>query len=279
MANVVLSNTSYKVVGTRPIRHDGADKVTGRAKYGVDVQMTGLLYGQVLRSPHAHAKIKSIDTSKALAYPGVKAVLTGKDMPLAQRTEPDRNKRFASDNLMAQAKALYKGHAVAAVAASSQHVADIATGLIEVEYDVLTPLIDVRAAMESGSTLLHDELTTTELGEKTDVSSNIATHIRHEVGDVKEGFAAADLVVEREFKTATVHQGYIEPHNATALWNVDGQVTIWTSTQGAFTAREALATVLDLPVSQIKVVPMEIGGGFGGKIAIYLEPMAALLSL
>ena len=133
--------------------------------------------------------------------------------------------------------------------------------------------------MESGSTLLHDELTTTELGEKTDVSSNIATHIRHEVGDVKEGFAAADLVVEREFKTATVHQGYIEPHNATALWNVDGQVTIWTSTQGAFTAREALATVLDLPVSQIKVVPMEIGGGFGGKIPIYLEPMAALLSL
>ena len=279
MANVVLSNTSYKVVGTRPIRHDGADKVTGRAKYGVDVQMTGLLYGQVLRSPHAHAKIESIDTSKALAYPGVKAVLTGKDMPLAQRTEPDRNKRFASDNLMAQAKALYKGHAVAAVAASSQHVADIATGLIEVEYDVLTPLIDVRSAMESGSTLLHDELTTTELGEKTDVSSNIATHIRHEVGDVKEGFAAADLVVEREFKTATVHQGYIEPHNATALWNVDGQVTIWTSTQGAFTAREALATVLDLPVSQIKVVPMEIGGGFGGKIPIYLEPMAALLSL
>ena len=279
MANVVLSNTSYKVVGTRPIRHDGADKVTGRAKYGVDVQMTGLLYGQVLRSPHAHARIKSIDTGKALAYPGVKAVLTGKDMPLAQKTEPDRNKRFASDNLMAQAKALYKGHAVAAVAASSQHVADIAAGLIEVEYDVLSPLIDVRAAMESGATLLHDELTTMELGEKTDVSSNIATHIRHEVGDLKEGFAAADLVVEREFKTATVHQGYIEPHNATALWNVDGQVTIWTSTQGAFTAREALATVLDLPVSQIKVVPMEIGGGFGGKIPIYLEPMAALLSL
>ena len=279
MANVVLSNTSYKVVGTRPIRHDGADKVTGRAKYGVDVQMTGLLYGQVLRSPHAHARIKSIDTRKALAYPGVKAVLTGKDMPLAQKTEPDRNKRFASDNLLAQAKALYKGHAVAAVAASSQHVADIAAGLIEVEYDVLSPLIDVRAAMESGATLLHDDLTTTELGEKTDVSSNIATHIRHEVGDLKEGFAAADLVVEREFKTATVHQGYIEPHNATALWNVDGQVTIWTSTQGAFTAREALATVLDLPVSQIKVVPMEIGGGFGGKIPIYLEPMAALLSL
>ena len=278
MANVVLSNTNYKVVGTRPIRHDGADKVTGRAKYGVDVQMTGLLFGQVLRSPHAHAQIKSIDVGKALAYPGVRAVITANDMPLTRMADVDRNKRFASDNLMAQTKALYKGHAVAAVAASSQHIADIAAGLIEVQYDVLPPMIDVRAAMENGATLLHDELTTTELGEKTDNVSNIAAHIRHEVGDVKEGFAAADVIVEREFRTATVHQGYIEPQNATALWNVDGQLTIWTSTQGAFTAREALATVLDLPVSQIKVIPMEIGGGFGGKIPIYLEPMAALLS-
>ena len=278
MANVVLSNTNYKVVGTRPIRHDGADKVTGRAKYGVDVQMTGLLFGQVLRSPHAHAQIKSIDVSKALAYPGVRAVITANDMPLTQMADVDRSKRFASDNLMAQTKALYKGHAVAAVAASSQHIADIAAGLIEVQYDVLPPMIDVRAAMENGATLLHDELTTTELGEKTDNVSNIAAHIRHEVGDVKEGFAAADVIVEREFRTATVHQGYIEPQNATALWNVDGQLTIWTSTQGAFTAREALSTVLDLPVSQIKVIPMEIGGGFGGKIPIYLEPMAALLS-
>ena len=278
MANVVLSNTNYKVVGTRPIRHDGADKVTGRAKYGVDVQMTGLLFGQVLRSPHAHAQIKSIDVSKALAYPGVRAVITANDMPLTQMADVDRSKRFASDNLMAQTKALYKGHAVAAVAASSQHIADIAADLIEVQYDVLPPMIDVRAAMENGATLLHDELTTTELGEKTDNVSNIAAHIRHEVGDVKEGFAAADVIVEREFRTATVHQGYIEPQNATALWNVDGQLTIWTSTQGAFTAREALSTVLDLPVSQIKVIPMEIGGGFGGKIPIYLEPMAALLS-
>jgi len=278
MANVVLSNTNYKVVGTRPIRHDGADKVTGRAKYGVDVQMTGLLFGQVLRSPYAHAQIKSIDVGKALAYPGVRAVITANDMPLTQMADVDRSKRFASDNLMAQTKALYKGHAIAAVAASSQHIADIAAGLIEVQYDVLPPMIDVRAAMENGATLLHDELTTTELGEKTDNVSNIAAHIRHEVGDVKEGFAAADVIVEREFRTATVHQGYIEPQNATALWNVDGQLTIWTSTQGAFTAREALATVLDLPVSQIKVIPMEIGGGFGGKIPIYLEPMAALLS-
>ena len=278
MANVVLSNTNYKVVGTRPIRHDGADKVTGRAKYGVDVQMTGLLFGQVLRSPYAHAQIKSIDVGKALAYPGVRAVITANDMPLTQMADVDRSKRFASDNLMAQTKALYKGHAIAAVAASSQHIADIAAGLIEVQYDVLPPMIDVRAAMENGATLLHEELTTTELGEKTDNVSNIAAHIRHEVGDVKEGFAAADVIVEREFRTATVHQGYIEPQNATALWNVDGQLTIWTSTQGAFTAREALATVLDLPVSQIKVIPMEIGGGFGGKIPIYLEPMAALLS-
>ena len=216
MANVVLSNTINKVVGTRPIRHDGADKVTGRAKYGGDVHMTGLLFGQVLRSPYAHAQIKSIDVGKALAYPGVRAVITANDMPLTQMADVDRSKRFASDNLMAQTKALYKGHAIAAVAASSQHIADIAAGLIEVQYDVLPPMIDVRAAMENGATLLHDELTTTELGEKTDNVSNIAAHIRHEVGDVKEGFAAADVIVEREFRTATVHQGYIEPQNATA---------------------------------------------------------------
>ena len=278
MPNVVLSNKEYKVVGTRPIRHDGTDKVTGRAKYGGDFQMSGLLHGQVLRSPYAHARIKSIDVGQALAYPGVRAVITGQDMPVAKMKDPDRGKRFASDNLLARDKALYKGHAVAAVAATSPHIAEIAAWLIQVEYQVLPTLVDVREAMKEDAPLLHEELTTTELGEGTDQHSNIATHLRHETGDIVKGFEQADVVVEREFTTATVHQGYIEPHNASALWNADGQLTIWTSTQGAFTARDALATVLDLPVSKIKVVPMEIGGGFGGKIPLYLEPLAALLS-
>ena len=277
-SNIVLSNTDYKVVGTRPIRHDGTDKVTGRAKYGGDYHAAGLLHGKVLRSPHAHARIKSIDVSKAAAYPGVKSVITGADMPVAKMDSPSRGSRFASENLLANDKVLYKGHAVAAVAAINAHVAASAVDLIEVEYEVLPSYVEVREAMKDSAELLHSDVTTTELGERTDKPSNIASHLRYEQGDIDKGFEEADIIVEREFSTATVHQGYIEPHNATALWNADGHLTVWTSTQGAFTARDALSGVLDLPVSKITVVPMEIGGGFGGKIPIYLEPLAALLS-
>ena len=277
-SNIVLSTTDYKVVGTRPIRHDGTDKVTGRAKYGGDFQAAGLLHGKVLRSPHAHARIKSIDVSKALAYPGVKAIVTGQDMPVAIMENPDRGTRFSSDNILARDKVLYKGHAVAAVAATSPHVAEEALSLIQVDYDVLPPVLDVQEAMKEDAPLLHEDVTTMELGEQSDKQSNVATHFRYELGDVEKGFKEADVIVEREFNTATVHQGYIEPQNGAAFWNADGQLTIWTSTQGAFSVREAVAKALDLPVSQIKVVPMEIGGGFGGKIPIYLEPLAALLS-
>ena len=278
MSNIVLSNTEYKVVGTRPIRHDGTDKVTGRAKYGGDFDMSGLLHGKVLRSPHAHARIRSIDTSKAEAYPGVKAVITVKDLPISGMDDPDQGMRFASDNVLAREKALYKGHAVAAVAADNPHVAEAALALIDVDYEVLPATINVLDAMQDGAPLVHEDLTTEELGEATDKHSNVVTHFKYELGEVEKGFAEADVVVEREFTTQTVHQGYIEPQNASAFWNADGQLTVWTSTQGAFSTRDALAQVLDLPVSKIKVVPMEIGGGFGGKIPIYLEPLAALLS-
>ena len=278
MANIVLSNTDYNVVGTRPVRHDGADKVTGRAKYGGDFQMNGLLHGQVLRSPHAHARIKSVDTSKAEAYPGVKAVVTAKDLPISSMENPDQSMRHASDNVLARDKVLYKGHPIAGVAAINPHIAGIAVDLIEVEYEVLPSVTDVQSAMADGAPLLHEDMTTTALGEATDRHSNVATHFSYELGDLDEGFAKADVVVEREFTTTMVHQGYIEPQNGSALWNADGQLKVWTSTQGSFAVRESLAKVLDMPVSKITVVPMEIGGGFGGKIPIYLEPVAALLS-
>ena len=277
-SNIVLSKTGYKVVGTRPIRHDGTDKVTGRAKYGADFQLAGLLHGKVLRSPDAHARIKSIDVSKALAYPGVKAVITGQDMPVARMDDPSQSARFTSDNLMARDKVLYRGHPVAAIAAISPHVAESALNLIDVVYEVLTPVMDVREAMKAGAPLIHEEIATNELGEQSKTPSNIVTHFRYEKGDLEKGFAEADVIIEREYTTATVHQGYIEPQNAAALWNADGKLTVWCSTQGAFSAREALAAVLDVAISKIKVVPMEIGGGFGGKIPIYLEPLAALLS-
>src|SRR5262249_20610612 len=139
-------------------------------------------------------------------------------------------------------------------------------------------ILDVRAAMRDDAPLLLDDLTTESLGRPTGKHSNIARHFRFEMGDVDQAFAAATVVIEREFHTATVHQGYIEPHNATALWNADGGLTIWCSTQGAFTVRAQCAELLQIPLARIKVVPMEIGGGFGGKIRVYLEPVAAVLS-
>ena len=277
MSNVVLSNTDYSVIGSRPIRPDGADKVTGRAQYGADFQMSGLLYGKVLRSPYAHARIKSIDTTKAEAYPGVVSVVTAKDIPTVQRNRPEGG-FTPNENVLAVSKALYKGHAIAAVSAVNIHVAESAIALIDVDYEVLPSVVYVRDAMKEDAPLVQETLTTMELGEDSGKKSNIATHFRYELGDPDKGFSAADVVVEREFSTKMVHQGYIEPQNASALWNADGHLTVWTSTQGAFNVRELLGKILQKPVSDITVVPMEIGGGFGGKLPVYLEPLAALLS-
>ncbi len=273
----------YKVIGTRPIRHDGVDKVTGRAIYGADFQITGLLHGRVLRSPHAHARIVSIDTSRAEAHPGVKGVVTAEDLPAAEDKMADLGEgavslKYLCDNILASDKALYKGHAIAAVAATSPHIAEEACELIDVEYEVLPPVLEVRQAMESDAPILHENLRTSSLGETGDKPSNIASHFQHKKGDIDKGFDEADVIIEREFVTGTVHQGYIEPHNATALYNPDGQLTVWCSTQGAFTVREQLAEILQYPISKIKVVPLEIGGGFGGKINVYVKPVAALLA-
>ena len=279
----MAENKDYKVIGTRPIRHDGVDKVTGRAIYGADFQITGLLHGRVLRSPHAHAKILSIDTSRAEALPGVKGIVTADDLPAAEDKMADLGEgavslKYLCDNILASDKALYRGHAIAAVAATSPHIAEEACQLIDVEYEVLTPVMEVRQAMESDAPLLHEGLKTSSLGETSEESSNVASHIQHKKGDIDKGFADADIVIEREFVTGTVHQGYIEPHNATAHYNQDGQLTVWCSTQGAFTVREQLAEILQYPISKIKVVPLEIGGGFGGKINVYIKPVAALLA-
>ena len=273
----------FKVIGTRPIRHDGVDKVTGRAKYGADVTLPGLLHGKVLRSPHAHARIKSIDASAALALPGVKAVITSADFPdlapgMVQMGELPMNPRYLSMNIMAKGKVLYDGHAVAAVAATSPHIAEEAAKLIKVDYEVLPHVQSVLDSMKDGAPILLPDVRTAGAAEKSDKQTNVANQVRFARGDLEAGFKAAAVIVEREFDTAMVHQGYIEPHNAVAQYNSDGQTTIWTSTQGAFTARDQCALVLGIPASSIKAVPAEIGGGFGGKIPIYLEPLALLLS-
>ena len=283
------SPDSYKVVGTRPIRHDGLDKVTGRARYGADISMPGLVHGKILRSPHAHARIRSIDTSKAEALPGVLAVATAKDFPIVEDqvidlAETQGNVRMIAENVLAHDKALYKGHAVAAVAAVNSHIAEEALDLIEVDYEVLPAVLTVREAMKEDAPLLHENMTTRfrverfGRGEDTGNNSNIAAHLQFKQGDVEQGFKEADVVVEREFTTQTVHQGYIEPHASTVVWSSDGHITIWTSTQGTFSVRASTAAILGVPESMVKVVPMEIGGGFGAKIITYLDPVAAILS-
>jgi xanthine dehydrogenase molybdenum-binding subunit len=276
--------SNYKVIGTRPIRHDGVDKVTGRALYGADIQMAGLLHGRVLRSPHAHARVKAIDVSEALKMPGVEGVVTGDDLAdpgdrIAELGEGAVKLHDLSSNCLARGKVYYQGHAVAAVAATSPHLAEEALRKIKVTYEPLPAVTDVRKAMADGAPILHDGMVTESLAKNgAKKPTNIAKHLQFKLGDADKAFKDAAVVVEREFHTATVHQGYIEPHNATALWSADGSVTIWCSTQGSFTVRAQVAELMQMPLSKIKVVPTEIGGGFGGKIRVYLEPVAAALS-
>ena len=277
------TKTEYRVIGTRPLRPDGVDKLTGRSVYSADVQLPRMAYGRILRSPHAHAQIRRIDTTAAEALPGVLAVMTGMDLPAAAASMDlgeggVQDMSHASNNVMANGKALYQGHAVAAVAATSLRIAEEALDLIRVDYTPLPPVMDVRAAMEPDTPLLHDDLRADFGGEKAEKPGNVAAHLLYEEGNLEEGFGAAAITVEGEFTTATVHQGYIEPHAATAEWRSDGQLTIWCSTQGSFAVRSQCAEILRHPVSQIKVIPTEIGGGFGGKISVYLEPVAAVLS-
>ncbi|MBI1279552.1 MAG: molybdopterin-dependent oxidoreductase [Anaerolineaceae bacterium] len=278
------TETSYRVIGTRQQRYDATDKVTGRAQYGADIRLPNMLYGKVLRSPHAHAIIKSIDTSAAEALPGVKAVITAADLPDVADKLVDAgegattNLRYQSNNVLARDKVLYFGHALAAVCATNAHIAEEALALIKVDYEVLPPVLDVREAMKPDAPILHDHLRTDEMGQKSSAPTNVALHIQHLLGDVDHAFREAAVIVEREVNTAAVHQGYIEPHNATALYNAAGQLTVWCSTQGAFGVRSQLSDILQIPVADVRVMPTEIGGGFGGKISVYLEPLAALLS-
>ena len=281
--------SQYRVIGTRPVRHDGVDKVTGAARYGADINLPGMLYAKMLRSPHSHARIRSIDTSQAEALPGVVAVATSADFPIIEDrvldfAEVQGNARMIAENMLAKDKTLYVGHAVAAVCATSPHIAEEALKLVTVDYEVLPTVLTWREAMADDATLLHDDMTTYfrverfARGDDTGVKSNVAGHIQHKVGDVEQGFAESDIVIEREFETQTVHQGYIEPHVSTAMWSADGRVTVWTSTQGLFNIRAQTAAILGIPESQVKVIPMEIGGGFGAKAIAYLDPVAAVLS-
>jgi CO/xanthine dehydrogenase Mo-binding subunit len=279
-----MSERKFRWIGTRAIRPDGLEKVTGRANYGADFSMPGMLHGVVLRSPHAHARILGIDTSKAEKLPGVHAVLTSKDLPELPRNlmggvEGYMNLRDLQHNCMARDKVLYHGHAVAAVAATTLEIAREAAKLIEVKYDVLEPVLDLERAIAPNAPIVEESRRTAMMrGDLPDGPTNIAARLEFKRGDLAKGFAAADVVVEREFRTPMVHQGYIEPHACTARVGEDGQVTIWCCTQGGFLVRDLVATVLGIDGAKVKVIPSEIGGGFGGKTTIYLEPLAVALA-
>src|SRR6195952_951321 len=276
-------DSSLKVVGTRPIRPDGVDKVTGRAVFAADTRASGMLWGKILRSPHAHARIVSIDTTKAAALPGVFAVITAADFPAIASEEAfvgegPMNFRDLSHNCMARDKVLYEGHALGPVAASTQAIADQALALIQVDYEVLPHVIDVEAAMADGAPVLHDDIFTPGVDPKPTKPSNITKVVTFKKGDAEAGFKDADVIVEGRYTTQPVHQAYIEPHACLATYAPDGQVQIHSSSQGHFMVRAYTAKLVGINMANLRVNPAEIGGGFGGKTLVYLEPVAVMLS-
>jgi CO/xanthine dehydrogenase Mo-binding subunit len=272
-----------KWVGQRAPRPDGVDKVTGRARFGADISTPGMLVGRVLRSPHPHARIRSIDTSAAEALAGVKAVVTSRDFPdlpseFVPAGEMLVNYRDVSRNVMAREKVLYEGHPVAAVAATDAATAKQALALIKVDYEVLPHVLDVVKAMQPDAPLLHEDMYTLGVDPVPAKASNIAKRVEFACGDIEAGFNAADIVVEHTFTTQPVHQGYIEPHACLANFSEDGSADLWCSTQGHFVVRGHCARLLGMSLSSLRVTASEIGGGFGGKTVVYLEPLALALS-
>ena len=278
----MANETDNRWIGKRTIRPDGEDKVTGRANFGADFAQPGMLWGKVLRSPHPHARIKSINLERAAAAEGVRAVMSAADLVDFPIDTPVRvgpaDLRFISRNVMARDKVLYAGHALAAVAATSARAAEAALDLIDVEYELLPWVIDVEEAMRDDAPILHDFMFTEGVDPKPSAPSNIASRSGLTLGDVDAGFKEADVIIEQKFKTKPVHQGYIEPHACLVDASPSGQATIWSSSQGHFMVRNVTAKMTGAKLSDIRAIPAEIGGGFGGKTIIYLEPLAYTLS-
>ena len=268
------TDQKFNVVGTRVKRPDGLEKVTGRAKYGADASAPGQLVGLILRSPHAHAKIVKIDTSKAEKLAGVKAVVTSKDLP--DYTNGNRDMLDILENCMARDRALYDGHAVAAVAAIDRQTAKKALKLIKVTYKILPHVTDVDKAMEENAPVVQDFVFTP--GGDGKKPSNISGIVPFGHGDVEAGFAEADVVIEKSYKTEQTHQGYIEPHACLANMGSDGTGELWVTTQGHFVFRNTCAALLGMDIAKLRVTASEIGGGFGGKTHVWMEPVALCLS-
>ena len=286
--SVMKTTRDVRGVGLSIPRPDGPEKVTGHVQYVADIKPKGLLHAKLLRSPHAHARIVRIDVTKARALPGVRAVLTAADIPEQKRKAPTR-----AHAMLAMDRVVFAGQPVAAVAADEVSIAEEALDLIEVQYDVLPASVDPLQSMKAGAPPVADQGTEADTSEALAHSAvamaksadaapakgaNVSQTAHVKRGDVAAGFAASDIVIEHTYRIPMVHQGYIEPHAVLAEWNTYGELTLWASTQGSFNTRGETADVLGIEENRIKVIPVECGGGFGGKIRALCEPITALLA-
>ncbi len=267
-----VKTSDFKYVGTRPDRPDGLDKVTGRAKFGADAYAPGMLHGAIVRSPHAHAKIIAIDTSRAEALDGVKAIVTRADFVTGLKG----GNWDVLENIMASDTALYDGHAIAAVAATSPLIARDAAKLVDVTYEKLPHVTDVDKAMAPDAPIIRAGAADKSVPEG--LHPNVVRYHESGHGDVDAGFAEADLVISDHFRTEATHQGYIEPHACLGTLGGDGKGEMWCCTQGHWNVQKLCAALLGLEASQLRVTASEIGGGFGGKTVVFIEPVALALS-
>lgn len=275
----------WKVVGKPEKKVDAVKLAQGKPAFaadllGVDFPIKGLLYAKVLRSPHAHALIKRIDTSKAKALPGVAAVLTWQDIPRVVYSTAGQSHPIPGplDTFSLDYKVRFVGDRVAFVAAETPEIAEEALKLIEVEYEVLPAVLDKEEAMKPGAPVIHDEPEYVPFA-VCDPKRNLAAEIRIDIGDVEKGFAEADEIFEGVYEVPKVQQAHIEPHVALTYWDENDRLVIRTSTQVPFHVRRQLAPVLGLPVKRIRVIKPRIGGGFGGKQEVLIEDIPAHLTI
>jgi CO/xanthine dehydrogenase Mo-binding subunit len=265
--------SDFYAVGKSATRIDALSKVTGEAAYTADVMLPGMLYGLAKRSSYAHARIVRINTQRAEALPGVRAVITAQDVP-----DILLGLRLRDLPILAREQVRFVGEKVAAVAAVDEETARDAVDLIEVEYEPLPSLTDVNVAMKDGSILVHENLHTYAGLPKPARNTNIFLHETHAKGDTTQGFAQADMVFEHTFTTPEVHQAYMETHAAMVDIAADGGITVWSSDKVPFRVRSLMAEIIGVPITRVRVIPSFVGGDFGGKGMIFDEPLCYFLA-
>jgi putative selenate reductase molybdopterin-binding subunit len=277
---VTPQTQTYQTVGKPEKKVDAVKLVQGKPAFTADIDMRGMLYARVLRSPHAHARIKNIDTSKAKDLQGVAAVLTWQDIPRVVYSTAGQSDPIPGplDAFSLDHKVRFVGDRVAFVAAETPEIAEKALSLIEVEYEIMPAIIDPREAMDPDAPRIHDEPEFVNFAD-SNPEKNLAAHIRIDIGDVEKGFAVADEIFEAEYEVPKVQQVHIEPHVCITYWDEDDRLVIRTSTQVPFHVRRMLAPVLNLPVKRIRVIKPRIGGGFGGKQEVLMEDVPAHLTI